>query len=83
VPTLYYTCEAQAFGKLLLHLSEILETRDNRKREWVMKISKGSTTLRSKLLEDPSFVLGSEGMGGEEKRREEKRRPWCCCKECE
>jgi hypothetical protein len=48
-----------------------------------MKISKGSATLRSKLLEDPFFVLGSEGMGWEETRREEKRRAWCCCKECE
>jgi hypothetical protein len=47
-----------------------LESRDKRKREWVMRISKGSTTLGSKLLENPFFVLGSEGIG--EKRREEK-----------
>jgi hypothetical protein len=53
-----------------MHLSEILETRDKKKREWVMRISqKDQTTLGSKLLEEPFFVLGSEGMG--EKRREE------------
>jgi hypothetical protein len=44
-----------------------------------MRSSKGSTTLGSKLLEDPFFVLGRR----EEKRREEKRRACCCCKECE
>jgi hypothetical protein len=36
-----------------------------------MRISKGSTTLGSKLLEDPIFCFGEWGNGGEEKRIKE------------
>jgi len=76
VVTLYHhTCEeAQAFGSgccCICERSWRLETRE-RERVGDGNLPKGSTTWGSKLLEDPFFVLGSEGMG-------EKRRACCCC----